>query len=70
MRTRKPIARPVRPPKREAGLCDHCIHAKPLERKNPSNPLVIECEVNGERQVARIHHCKIDSYERADEGLD
>ncbi len=66
MRAKKVIARPVRPPKREAGLCVHCRHARPVERKNPHNPLVIECGIDGERQVARVHHCKINHYEEAD----
>lgn len=66
-----PKIKPTRPRKKESGLCVHCRHAKPLERKNPHNPIVIECEVNGERQVARIHHCRIDAYdERADAKMD
>lgn len=61
--------RPARPPKREAGLCVRCRHARPVERKNQANPLVIECGINGERQVARVHHCKINHYEEADERM-
>ena len=47
----------------ENGYCIGCAKAYLMRSKMPHNPIVAECTVNHERQVAEANQCKINSFE-------
>jgi hypothetical protein len=47
----------------ENGYCIDCAKAYLMRREMPCNPIVAECMVNHERQVAEVNLCRIKAFE-------
>lgn len=47
----------------ENGYCIDCAKAYLMRSEMPCNPIVAECMVNHERQVAEANQCNINSFE-------
>lgn len=48
---------------KDIGTCYECQHAY-LMQSRKENPIVAECEINHERQVARMNECSISMFKR------
>ena len=47
----------------ENGYCIDCAKAYLMRNDMPKSPIVAECSVNHERQVAEVNLCRIKSFE-------
>lgn len=59
---KKPAIKKVKQ-KVEVGCCYDCIHSY-LMQSRPHNPIVSECSISKEREVAKVHMCKLEKFEK------